>query len=139
MTRIRFERSGLRQPPLSPVHRTPVKDGENIAQLRGSQTRDRTRRSLRAVAPAGAQEGRMFTHKYRCYDCGLDYRRKAGPLCPRCGEVRVVPRFSQFNDNPGPGWKLIWASSPNASGQAAAELRRQGNDAMWRVDNPKQG
>lgn len=73
----------------------------------------------------------------RCYDCGLDYTSKTNAACPRCGETRVIRRSAPFNDNSGTGWKLFGGSATTAAGHAAAELRKEGNDAMWRADNPE--
>ena len=73
----------------------------------------------------------------RCYDCGLDYASKSNFACPRCGETGVIPRSAPFNLSPGTAWKLFGGVGTNAAGHAAAELRNQGNDAMWRADNPE--
>lgn len=79
----------------------------------------------------------MFRRVKRCYDCGLDYPR-ALACCPRCGETRLVAKGSPFSLNAGPGWKLYAGSQITAAGEAARDLRRDGNDDLWEAQNPGQ-
>ena len=79
----------------------------------------------------------MFARKRRCYNCGLDYMRRDNAVCPRCGETRTIKRSSPFNDNPGILWKTAIGSGNMAAGHAAADLRKQGTDDLWRAENPE--
>ena len=79
----------------------------------------------------------MFARKRRCYNCALDYKRKGNVVCPRCGDARTMKRWAPFNDNPGMLWKTGAGSGNTAAGYAAAALRKQGADELWRDETRK--
>ena len=73
----------------------------------------------------------MFQRIRRCYNCGLAYSRRRAQVCPRCGDARLTPKWTRFNDSAGLGWKLGIGSSVNAAGLAARDLRTSGNEDLW--------
>src|ERR1035437_7147061 len=89
MIRIRYGRSGLRQPPLSPVRRTPVKDSPTITAT--------TREVATSINPGdGCVTGGTLTGR---------------PSATQHGEGEHEEGHDQGRDHPGPGEHAVVARS----------------------------